>query len=216
MENSELNTASPPGGFAISAAGLALGLGCLATLPRPGIDLIFYENENICAREEGELEPSPPGEEEIVEPIYFANAGLIGGIAPGMLTLDGDDFMDSSDTSIVRRINTLVRTLTLPRSWSQEKVESPTPDCIEYTIVLLRRLFTNYGLVPYKITASKDGGVLAVYKEDAGVNVLRVEVDNDLDAVAVVSDGNSILSSGLLEQDDEESWILDSFLGVMA
>ncbi len=76
---------------------------------------------------------------------------------------------------------------------------------------MLCRLFDNYGLIPYKIVPSKEGGVFAAFKNPLNENILRVEVDNELDVAAVVSDGHSILESALIEDDDSERSLIECF-----
>jgi hypothetical protein len=58
------------------------------------------------------------------------------------------------------------------------------------------------------VTASKEGGVYLAYKSPANFNILRIAVDNELDVVAVVSDGKTILASGDLEDDRAEAEII--------
>jgi hypothetical protein len=106
---------------------------------------------------------------------------------------------------------TLHRDVSIPEAWRREGVEPPAGECVESALALSRRLFTAYGIIPYKVTASKEGGVYLAYKSPANSNILRIEVDNELDVVAVVSDGKSILASGVLEDDRAEAEIIGSF-----
>jgi hypothetical protein len=110
----------------------------------------------------------------------------------------------------------LIKRLSTVQSWVDEGVEPPTVACRRYTLDVLRRLASSYGVIPYKITWSKEGGILAAYKNARNDRILRVEVDNDLDVVAVVSDGKAILESGFLEADDLEPAILGCFDPVLA
>jgi len=105
----------------------------------------------------------------------------------------------------------LIAHLSMPKSWVDEGVEGPTEACTRYSFQVVRRLFATYGIIPYKITASKQGAVFAAYKNPHNVRTLRIEVDNELDVAAVVSDGEAILDSGLLEGDDLERSLLSSF-----
>ena len=99
---------------------------------------------------------------------------------------------------------------------SNYRTEQPSPDCLEWSLQVLCRLFDNYGLIPYKIVPSKEGGVFAAYKNPLNANILRVEVDNEFDVVAVVSDGQSVLESGLLEDDDLEQSLIRCFIPKLA
>ena len=106
---------------------------------------------------------------------------------------------------------TLHRDVAIPEAWRREGVESPTEGCIEAALQLSQRLFGTYEMIPYKVTASKEGGVYLAYKSPANLNILRIEVDNDLDVVAVVSDSKAILASGVLEDDAKEAEIIGVF-----
>lgn len=106
---------------------------------------------------------------------------------------------------------TLHRDVAVPEAWRREGVEPPSQPCVEAALGLSRRLFAEYGIIPYKVTASKEGGVYLAYKSPANFNILRIEVDNELDAVAVVSDGNAILASGVLEDDAAEAEVIGVF-----
>ena len=81
---------------------------------------------------------------------------------------------------------------------------------------MINRLFFRYGILPYKVSVSREGGIFAAFQNPRNKNILRVEVDNDLDVVAVVSDGVSILESGLLQGDDVELAVIESFDSAMA
>ena len=105
---------------------------------------------------------------------------------------------------------TLHRDIAVPEAWRREGVEPPSQPCVEAALGLSRRLFAEYGIIPYKVTASKEGGVYLAYKSPANSNILRIEVDNELDVVAVVSDGKAILASAVLENDATEADIIRS------
>lgn len=80
-----------------------------------------------------------------------------------------------------------------------------------YAGVLLRRIFDEYGLIPFKTAYSKDGGIFAAYRNHLNQNILRIELDNELDAVAVVSDGVSILNSAVLDAGEDEYFVMANF-----
>jgi hypothetical protein len=93
----------------------------------------------------------------------------------------------------------ILNNLSMPKSWIEEGVESPTAECMKHSFFVINRLFETYGILPYKITMSKEGGIFAAYKNPRNKNILRLEVDNELDVVAVVSDGVAISQSGILQ-----------------
>jgi len=136
---------------------------------------------------------------------------------PGIVVseMDLESFADESNLfklqSIPLYLKSQLNHLSLPRAWVLDGTEEPSPDCLTWSLQVLCRLFDNYGLIPYKIVPSKEGGVFAAYKHPTNQNILRIEVDNELDVVAVVSDGQSVLESGLLEDDDSERSLIECF-----
>jgi hypothetical protein len=191
-DQSRLTWHAAPGGILAGAARMAVGLGCVAVqAPRPGIELLVTNLQDalFVAPDDDALFGKPPG----ISAIIF------------------DDSLDDDSSIVIQHLRSLVDNLSMPESWRIEGVEEPTQDCMIYAGTVLRRLFESFGLIPYKTSISKDGGILAAYRSSHGRNILRVEVDNELDAVAVVTDGVAILNSGLLEGDDTERSIIDSF-----
>ena len=109
-------------------------------------------------------------------------------------------------------VRTLTETAKLPVSWSREGIEAPSQECRDYASQVLGRIAERYGVIPYKVALSKEVGVFAAYRREDSSNVLRIEVDNELDAVAVLSVAQSVTDSGILEEDDIEESIINAFL----
>lgn len=161
--------------------------------PRPGIELISADHQL-----------DPPFVTNDVVGIQLSQPGInsIPSIA---------DIYTTAVEPVAVYLESLVSNLSVPQSWRLEGIEMPTQDCRTYAGFLLRRLFDSYGLIPYKTSISKEGGVFAAYRGNHNNNILRVELDNDLDAVAVVSDGVSILDSAILDADDNERALVAIF-----
>lgn len=68
-----------------------------------------------------------------------------------------------------------------------------------------------YDIWPEKVVVTEEPGFLIRYRNPINGNVLRIEVDNDLDVCAVVSDGCDILASGFMDADDEKKRIFSAF-----
>lgn len=98
-----------------------------------------------------------------------------------------------------------------PGSWEAEGVSKPSERCIEHTRAYLYRLGDLFGILPFKVAYSKEQAVLAAYRNSANRNVLRLEIDEDLDAIANVSDGKRILASAVLENETEEKRLIRVF-----
>lgn len=124
--------------------------------------------------------------------------------------------LSNHSRQIQSHMQSMLENAKMPNSWVEEGIEEPTDDCKYYTLTLLSRLNVEFGLIPYKVAVSKEGGMFAAYRRVDNGNIMRVEIDNELDAVAVVSDGSRILDSGILESDDLEKGIVDAFNGSTA
>jgi hypothetical protein len=185
---------SPRNDLLASAAGMAVGLGCALAFPRPGLELISADNQRSMSPDEDQWY-RPPG----VRAIDLSDSGIEGSASP-----------------VYQHLDSLIANLFMPTSWRDEGIEEPSDDCKIYARTVFRRLFDQFGLIPYKTSISKDGGLYAAYRSACGRNTLRIEIDNELDAVAVVSDGAAILSSGLLEGDDDERSIVDALNRITA
>lgn len=130
---------------------------------------------------------------------------------PGILELErGLTQLNSKNTAVLEHLNTLVTTVAIPKSWRMDNVQPPSRSCKQFAQLLLERLHQKYGMIPIKLAVMKDGGLLASFKSVDG-NTLRVEIDEDLDAVAVVTNGKEILFSAVLEGDDLEEAAISVF-----
>ncbi len=174
------------------AAGVVLGLGCMMPHPLP---------PGLSAAAQASYNTVRPVDQSQVGVGYANVVGLPIQRLP--FDVDGDP--------VHQHLRTLVDSLSVPRTWIDEGVELPTTDCTSYSKRVLTRLFSTYGIIPFKITMSKVGGVFVAHKAPLSDNILRIEVDNDLDVTAVVSDGKSILESGFLDGDDLEQAVIKSF-----
>jgi hypothetical protein len=124
---------------------------------------------------------------------------------PGEVPYDITDAFqaDIKLEAINQHLELLVEAAVVPHAWTREGVDAPSRDCRRWSTVVLQELFRDHGIIPYKVTASKEGGIFAVYQSPHSNRELRLEVDNDLDAVAVISSGNQILESGVVSDDDD-------------
>ena len=188
--NCVVDRAEIPGSdFIANAASVVLGATmCFsAPFPRPGTEMIDADSSKIVF--------DAPFEDQHLQP-------------PGFNTINVRQDISFDCSPISNHLEGLVTNLSMPKNWYNEGVDPPSDACKTYSRQVLRRLFDTYGIIPYKITVSKDGGVFAAYKSANTKNILRIEVDNELDVVAVVTDGSSILDSGLLEEDDREQSLI--------
>jgi prevent-host-death family protein len=102
----------------------------------------------------------------------------------------------------------------VPARWSQEGISDPTKDCRELSFRQADQLFQNRRLLPAKVVATRREGIYLEYKSPIGGRVLGIEVDNDLDVVAAVSDAEKVLASAAFEGDEAEELLRIFFGGV--
>ena len=134
-----------------------------------------------------------------------------GDMMPGIVELErGLNQLSAKNESVQQHLGTLISTASIPKSWHRDNVQPPSQECRQFSLLLLERLHARYGIIPSKVAVMKEGGLLSLYKSSSG-NTLRVEIDEDLDAVAVVSDGDDVLFSAFLEGDDLEEAAINVF-----
>jgi hypothetical protein len=130
------------------------------------------------------------------------------GPKPG-LELALERIQSSSEPYVSKHIENLVEQVSLPKQWKSEEVEPPTAACLYHAKMLLERLCREQELIPLFVAPSKVGGVFAKYS--IGNHVLRVEIDNDLDGVAVLSFGKSVIASCVLDHGPNEGQLFAIF-----
>lgn len=156
----------------------------------PGIHIVLDELSN-------EISWNP---DELDWPEYISEVNCL-----------SEDASLQSQSPISKHLRGLIKNLKIPTSWRSDGTELPSSACVDYTQEVLIRLFDMYGVIPYKTAVSKEGGIFAAFNTPHDNNILRIEVDNDLDVIAAVSDGTKILDSGVIEGDDVERGIIRSF-----
>jgi hypothetical protein len=101
--------------------------------------------------------------------------------------------------------------MSIPSSWEAEGISKPSTQCLERVREFLYHLGDTFGILPYKVAYTKDQAVYAAYRNSTNHNVLRIEIDEDLDIIANVSDGERILASASLDTDSEEMRLISAF-----
>jgi prevent-host-death family protein len=104
----------------------------------------------------------------------------------------------------------------VPPRWREEEVAEPTDDCRRFCLELTQQLFEMHGLLPSKVVASRQEGIYLEYKSPQSGRTLGIEVDNELDAVAVVADTNGTLASAPFDGDEALELVRIFFGGLAA
>jgi antitoxin (DNA-binding transcriptional repressor) of toxin-antitoxin stability system len=137
------------------------------------------------------------------------------GLAAGEFRIPDDFDAPLVDPNVVSFLKTRVNEAKVPLRWRQEGVADPTRECRQSCSNLTEQLFAEHGMLPIKVIASRQEGIYLEYKSPDGERTLGVEVDNDLDVVAAVSDASEVLASAAFEGDGAQQ-LLRIFFGGMA
>ena len=109
-------------------------------------------------------------------------------------------------------IDTQLRLLPIPSQWQAEGYMPPSSACRDMATELLVSVFVEHHVLPYKIAASRAGGIVAAFRVDDGKRQLTIEVDEDLEACGVVSNEEKVLASGFLDHKDDKRELFEQLL----
>ncbi len=115
---------------------------------------------------------------------------------------------------VVEFLKSRVSDANVPVRWREEGVADPTQDCRQSCLKLTEQLFIEHGLLPSKVVASRQEGIYLEYKSPHGGRTLGIEVDNELDIVAAVSDAHEVLASGAFEGGGADELLRTFFNGL--
>ncbi|HEB30156.1 MAG TPA: hypothetical protein ENI15_04690 [Spirochaetes bacterium] len=94
-----------------------------------------------------------------------------------------------------------IYSIIIPRKWKDEDISSPTIKCKEISSKLVIRLFDNYEIIPDRSSATIEGGIFLLYIDFTSGNRLSIEVYNDLDIAAIITNNKKIIKA--FDIDDE-------------
>lgn len=83
----------------------------------------------------------------------------------------------------------------LPAKRILEGVQPPTAACRAKAYEVWQRLYTKFGLLPVRVSASVEGGITLYYEHASNGKTLVVEMYNDLEVAALVNDSKKIVYS---------------------
>ncbi|OGJ90700.1 MAG: hypothetical protein A2487_15305 [Candidatus Raymondbacteria bacterium RifOxyC12_full_50_8] len=102
-----------------------------------------------------------------------------------------------------RHLENLVSDVALPKTWKTEGLAEPNQDCKQKSKEIIYKLFDEYRILPLRVAASVENGIFFCYKDPVNsARILSIEVYNDLDVAAVISEGKTIVASFDIENDD--------------
>ena len=176
-----------------------------ALMATPGLQAIelesSFESESCLRRQSDQLD-------SFNSPWFWITKNADAPPEPGLSAITANVPVNET---FEQHFDALLDSLKMPRSWREDNVDKPTSDCLRWSKEILGLLATKYGIIPYKVAYSKEGGVFAAYQNVNNDMILNLEIDNDLDVVAVLSDGIRVTNSEILETENERD-IINAFL----
>jgi len=106
-------------------------------------------------------------------------------------------------------------TLPFPLSWAVEGFVRPSEECANKAADIVVERFSRYRNLPVRHSISRSVGFVIEYARvsEGRVKELFVEVDDDLDAIAVLSCGSEVVASACYDNPVERDFINAEFLG---
>lgn len=94
----------------------------------------------------------------------------------------------------------MIDQISLRKRWEIEGIKPPNIFCKNKTKDICIYLFDKYEIIPKKVDASKEEGIFVLYLNPKNDRTLEIEIYNDLDVAAIVTDNNRIVASKDIEQ----------------
>ncbi len=96
----------------------------------------------------------------------------------------------------------MVDQIILRKRWEVEGIKPPNIFCKNKTKEICISLYDKYDIIPRKVDASIEEGIYVLYLNPRNNKTLEIEIYNDLDVAAIVTDNNinKIISSQDIEQ----------------
>lgn len=96
---------------------------------------------------------------------------------------------------IIKNLEEKIATISIPQKWILENVDEPNYLCRQKAIDVVKDIFSNNEIIPDRIGASIEGGIMLHYINYINNKTLSIEIDNDLEIAAVVNQYKTILLS---------------------
>lgn len=95
----------------------------------------------------------------------------------------------------IKHITSLVYSTYIPEKWKKENITAPTLTCKKITENISHTIYRDYGMIPNRISATIEEGIFINYKNFDNSRILSIEVYNDLDIAAILTEGKSIIKT---------------------
>ncbi len=144
----------------------------------------FLRKEN--PEEDSSENRSDVGEEEDRNGWHISLEGIIeAGKLNGKINID----------PMLRQLEYWVSSASLSQKWINEGLYPPTVECKELAKNIVSGLYAEYNLYPIRVNATVEEGVFIKYINHINKKELSIEIYNDLDIAALVTNGKEIIAS---------------------
>jgi len=82
-----------------------------------------------------------------------------------------------------------------PVKWRLEGISPPTIKCKEITLNVVLKLYDDFFLIPDRVSSSIEEGIFLKYIDYLSGNYLSIEIYNDLDIAAIITNGDKIIKA---------------------
>lgn len=151
------------------------------------------------------------------EPLAMIQSG---GCIPGLI--ESGEFFAPCDAEpfdipvhIEAYLKNRVQSARNPANCSRRGVTVPSEACAEASVEILKAMYSQHGLLPAKTVATKGGAIYAAYDNPSTGVTLRIEIDEDLDAIASVVDATGNVEAEAFE-DEFADWAVSVLLGTIS
>ena len=108
---------------------------------------------------------------------------------------------------IKNHLNAKIYSIVIPRKWKDKDISPPTIKCKEISTELVIRLYDEYSLIPERVSATIEGGTFLLYIDFISGNNLSIEVYNDLDIAAIITNNKKIIKTFDIDDENIETVI---------
>ncbi len=121
------------------------------------------------------------------------------------IKINGDDKPVTEFDPVSNFLQSQVYDITIPKKWEIDGILSPTIICKEETARIVTKLYKNYKIIPLRVSATIEEGTFLKYKDYNSAKELSIEIYNDLDIAAIITQNNRIIRTiDIIDENFEE------------
>ncbi len=136
-----------------------------------------------------------------LEEIYFKDRinNFIINFLPKADTENGDNEVKYYKQDTIRidpaekHITGLIYSTNIPEKWRKDGISAPTLTCKKIAESTSHSIYKDYALIPNRISATIEEGIFINYINFDTNSILSIEIYNDSDIAAILTDGKKII-----------------------